>query len=170
MEYVRKNGLKRVLMAAIAVGFSVLPAVVFLVPNPAVGTDELMKTLPAYERFRCALCHATAAPTPEDHPLNVFGRDFLANGNLWSETLALMNSDGDRCANGTEIGDRDGDGVHDDGGDNPREISNPGNSSDCTAPIDEATWGLIKEIFNNEFDLFVLQEPEYEYFALYFGS
>jgi hypothetical protein len=107
-------------------------------------------------------------PTIQPKQLNAFGKDFLANGKAWNRELALLNSDGDRCSNGSELGDRDGDGEFDDGSD-PRENSNPGNPSDCTAPISPATWGIIKEIFNR-FDDNTLVEPEYEYFKLYFGS
>lgn len=163
-----KKALKRGFFAVIALSFAALPAVLFFLPQPATGTDVMMRTLPAYERFQCALCHTTPTPVVGQAELNVFGVDFLANSAVWDRTLALKNSDGDRCSNGTEIGDRDGDGEFDDGGNRPRENANPGNPSDCTAPIDEATWGIIKEIFSNEFEQYILVEPEWEYFAMYF--
>ena len=128
-----------------------------------------MQKLPAYERYRCLLCHTSESPTSLEHALNPFGQDFLDNNMVWDATLAQLNSDGDRCSNGAEIGDRDGDGVQDDGASQPRELSNPGNPADCTAPIDPATWGKIKEIFRREIDLYVLAEPQYRYFDLYFG-
>jgi hypothetical protein len=169
MDCVHKKGPNRILLAGIGLGFVVLPALVLLLPQGASGTDEMMRTLPAYERFQCVLCHISPTPTALSFQLNAFGNDFRNNGAIWDRTLALMNSDGDRCSNGYEIGDREGDGKFDDGG-QPRERSNPGNPADCTAPIGPATWGLIKEIFSAEFDQYLLEEPEYEYFALYFGA
>jgi hypothetical protein len=169
MKCVRRKFVSRFLAGSIALGFAVLPAVVLLMPQPADGTEELMKTLPAYERYRCGLCHTSATPTQEANKLNVFGTDFLGNSSVWDRTIALLNSDGDRCSNGAEIGDRDGDGDFDDGGPKPRENSNPGNPADCTAPIDEATWGIIKEIFSNELKEYNFEEPEYEFFTMYFG-
>jgi hypothetical protein len=148
----------------------VLLLVLVVPPQNVAGSEEAMKTLPAYERYRCALCHSNPVPTTEAADLNAFGKDFLDNGQAWNLTLASMNSDGDRCSNGSEIGDRDGDGEYDEPGHRPRENSNPGNPSDCTAPIDPATWGIIKQIFSKEFDEYVLEEPEWDYFALYFGS
>ena len=38
-------------------------------------------------------------------PLNAFGRDFLANGKIWSEILCVKDSDGDGKTNGEELGD-----------------------------------------------------------------
>jgi hypothetical protein len=169
MDYVRWNRVRQVSFAVIGLALVFLPAALFFVPHEAVGTEAMMQKLPAYERYRCLLCHVTASPTPVQHNLNPFGNDFLNNNSLWDPTLAQLNSDGDRCSNGAEIGDRDGDGIHDDAAAQPRELSNPGNPSDCTSPIDPATWGIIKEIFSREINLFVLADPEYEYFALYFG-
>ena len=169
MDCAHSNGLRRILFAGIGLGFAVLPAVVFLLPREVAGTDELMRTLPAYERYQCLLCHTHPQPTMQFNQLNVFGDDFLNNGNVWNRTLALLNSDGDRCSNGAEIGDRDGDGKFDDGGDQPRENSNPGNPSDCTSPIDPATWGIIKDLFSRELQQYMLVEPEYEYYSLYFS-
>ena len=37
--------------------------------------------------------------------LNPFGLDFRANGNVWNDALALMDSDGDGYTNGEELGD-----------------------------------------------------------------
>lgn len=170
MNCARKNRVKRVALATIGLGLVLLPVGLFLVPRQAVGTETMMMKLPAYERYRCVLCHTTESPTQAQHPLNAFGDDFLNNNMLWDAVLAQLNSDGDRCSNGAEIGDRDGDGLHDDGAVQPRELSNPGNPADCTSPIDPATWGIIKEIFSREINLYVLAEqPEYQYFALYFG-
>jgi len=163
-----RNRLGQGLLATIGAG--VLLLFVCLPPQDVVGSEEAMMKLPAYERFQCALCHVNPSPSDEQPDLNAFGRDFLGNNGIWDHTLAAMNSDGDRCSNGAEIGDRDGDGEFDEPARRPRENSNPGNPSDCTAPISEDTWGIIKQIFRQELKEYVLQEPEWEYFALYFGS
>jgi len=168
MECTLKKALKRGFLTAIGLGFAVLPAVVFFLPQRALGTDEMMRSLPAYERYRCGLCHVTPTPTAELAGLNAFGTDFKDNDNLWDRTLAFKNSDGDRCSNGAEIGDRDGDGNFDDGGNKPRENSNPGNPADCTAPVSHQTWGIIKEIFGSELDEYIIEEPEWEFYSMYF--
>lgn len=166
-ECMQKRRSHRVFLAVVALGFVLAPAFLLLLPQQASGTAELMKTLPAYKKYQCQLCHSTATPTVEIHPLNVFGRDFLANNNVWNETLALKNSDGDRCSNGSEIGDRDGDGVFDDG-EKPEENSNPGDPADCTAPVDEATWGIIKEIFSQEIQQYMLLDASVYQYEFYF--
>ena len=163
-----RNRLGRGLLTAFGVGAFMF--LVFLPPQEVVGSEDAMKTLPAFERYRCALCHVNPSPNDEHPNLNDFGKDFLGNNGIWDHTLAVMNSDGDRCSNGAEIGDRDGDGEFDEPARRPRENSNPGNPSDCTAPISEDTWGIIKQIFRQELEEYVHEEPEWEYFTLYFGS
>lgn len=167
MKYARDKGLRRFLAASL--GFALVPAVVVgLFPRLASGTDEMMQQLPAYERFQCLNCHAIPSPTTQVAHLNPFGADFLANEAKWNLVLAQMNSDGDRCSNGSELGDRDGNGTYDHGG-RPRENGNPGNSQDCTAPIDAATWGIIKDLFSRDFEEFETSEPETDFYALYFA-
>jgi hypothetical protein len=141
------NRMHRWFLGGLAVAFVVAP-VALLFPVRVVGTPELMTALPSYSKFKCVLCHTTSAPTTAFHPLNPFGEDFLANGSIWDETLAAMNSDGDRCQNGFEIGDWDGDGVLDE--DNQMEYSNPGNPADCSIALTHGTWGLIKKLFGDE--------------------
>jgi hypothetical protein len=153
-----------------AIGVAALLFVAFLPPQEVVGSEDAMKTLPAFERFRCALCHTVPTPTDEQPDLNAFGKDFLNNNSIWDHTLASMNSDGDRCSNGAELGDRDGDGEFDESSHRPRENSNPGNPADCTAPIDPATWGIIKQIFSKEFEEYVFEDTGWEYLALYFDA
>jgi len=153
--------MKAAFLGALGLALAVSPVLLVFVPQRAAGTDELMKSLPAYTQYKCLICHTTQSPTPQLHRLNPFGEDFLANGKAWNRTLALLNSDGDRCSNGSEIGDRDGDGVFDDG-EEARENSNPGNSADCTAPISQATWGIIKEIFNQEIRQDMGLDPDHD--------
>jgi len=104
-----------------------------------------MATLPSSQRFQCRICHVSTQPVPGSSTLNPFGIDFQKNGNIWNSTLALLNSDGDNCANGFELGDMDGDGFLDSGID--EENSNPGDPTDCSIALTEQTWGKIKELF-----------------------
>ena len=137
------------------------PVLLLLFPQKAAGTDALMQRLPAFSRFRCLNCHTSAVPTPTTAGLNVFGADFESNGNVWNDTLAVLNSDGDRCTNGFELGDLAGDGEYDHG-DTPVENSNPGDSSDCSIALHESTWGVIKEIFGRELQEFFGEETDEE--------
>lgn len=168
MKCVRDRGFSRLFGAGLGVVLVLLAGVGLLFPRPAAGTDELMKKLPAYERYECLNCHTIPSPTTQIPSLNPFGNDFLTNRKEWNRALAIMNSDGDRCSNGSEIGDRDGNGQFDEGG-RPRENSNPGNAADCTAPIDAATWGIIKQIFSKEFEVYQLDEPETDFYTMYFA-
>lgn len=138
----------KVLFALFAAGLLATPVAMLLAPEAADGNTTLMQRLPAFNKFKCVLCHTTVTPTPVDFALNAFGADFQANGNVWDAALAAKNSDGDRCSNGFELGDVDGDGVYDQGPD-ILENSNPG-VADCTLPVDPVTWGVIKEIFSRE--------------------
>jgi hypothetical protein len=145
------------LAIAFVLGVAVLPVLWLLLPRAALATDQLMRTLPAYQKYQCLICHTVALPKPNNAPLSQFGVNFKDNGNVWDATLAEMNSDGDRCSNGFELGDVDGDGIFDNG--TPVvEHSNPSNASDCTIALTEQTWGVIKQIFSKE--LPQLQEPE----------
>ncbi len=120
---------------------------IILYAEQAVSTTEQMLKLPSYSRFQCSLCHTHARPTSSTGQLNLFGEDFQANGNVWNKTLAMMNSDGDKCANGFELGDMNGDGIPDEPG--VGEQSNPG-AQDCTITLTRQTWGIIKELFSGE--------------------
>jgi hypothetical protein len=59
-----------------------------------------------------------------------------------------MNSDGDNCSNGFELGDSDGDGENDVG---VTELqTNPG-VDDCSgASVNETTWGSLKALFDQK--------------------
>jgi hypothetical protein len=160
--------LNKLTFGGLALVFLAAPAVVFFAAGDAVGTDSQMLLLPAYEKYRCAVCHATATPTTLTPDLNAFGTDFKANGNVWNETLAGMNSDGDRCTNGFELGDRNGDGVFDNQGADVIENGNPG-AADCTVPVDAKTWGIIKDIFRNEIRELVEEPGETYDLSLHFG-
>ncbi len=126
-----------------------LLAALVMSPQPATSTTDLMLRLPAYQKYKCALCHTSAAPTLESNALNAFGRDFAANESLWDRTLALVNSDDDKCLNGFELGDQEGDGVYDYAG-QALEHSNPSDPADCSIALTMKTWGKIKEIFRSE--------------------
>ena len=120
----------KLLFASLAFGLLVLPVVVILAPGTATGTSETMKLLPAFNKYQCGLCHTSTTPILGAADLNVFGNDFKNNGNVWDRTLADMNSDDDRCLNGFELGDQDGDGVFDGSGE-VLEHSNPADPNDC---------------------------------------
>jgi len=124
-------------------------AAIVLTPRVATSTTDLMLRLPAYQKYKCAVCHTSATPTLESHAVNAFGRDFAANENLWDKTLALLNSDDDKCLNGFELGDQEGDGVYDYVGE-ILEHSNPGDPADCSIALTVQTWGMIKEVFRSE--------------------
>lgn len=140
----------RLIMAGCVVVASLAPAVaVFLAAGTVSGTPGLMTRLPAYEKFKCLICHTSSSPTAGSSGLNAFGVDFRSNGQVWDQTLAMLNSDGDRCLNGFELGDEDGDGTLDSSG--PAvERSNPGDGSDCSIAMTFRTWGAIKEVFRSE--------------------
>ena len=133
---------------ALAAGAAPLSAL-FLTPDPAGSTPDLMSRLPSYQKFRCANCHVSAEPAAGSASLNGFGDDFSKNQNIWDKTLAFMNSDGDRCLNGFELGDQNGDGTFDYAG-AVVEHSNPGDGRDCSIALTQQTWGKIKEVFRSE--------------------
>ena len=118
------------------------------------ATSAQMQKLPAFNTSGCASCHGSNDATvdwegsaPMD--LNPFGQDWVDNERQWDEVLALLNSDGDACQNGFELGDPSGtwrEGQPHLSGDQP---SNPG-LDDCSAsPIDDASWGVLKAIFGD---------------------
>lgn len=134
-----------VALAAVAAPLSAL----LLTPGPAESTPDLMVRLPSYQKFRCANCHESAEPAAGSAGLNGFGDDFLENQKIWDKTLAYTNSDGDRCLNGFELGDQNGDGTFDYAG-SVVEHSNPGDGRDCSIALTQQTWGKIKEVFRSE--------------------
>ncbi len=139
----------RIIGAVIVVLACLAPVAALLGPQDAVGTTEFMIELPAYSKYQCALCHTSATPTAGAADLNVFGVDFQNNENIWDATLALLNSDNDKCLNGFEIGDQDGDGVYDYQG-QAVEHANPGDGADCSIALTIQTWGKIKDVFRSE--------------------
>lgn len=165
----QKQTVHKLLFGLIAGAFLTLPVLLLLAPQQAAGTPESMQVLPAFNKYQCVNCHTTATPIQGAAGLNAFGADFNANGSVWNRTLAEKNSDGDRCINGFELGDRDGDGIFDGQG-QIQENSNPGDPSDCTVAIDVETWGALKEIFSQEIRQYIDQDDQealYE-FSLYF--
>jgi hypothetical protein len=125
------------------------PMILLLWPGYVESTTDQMVLLPAYTKFKCALCHTAAEPSKDNADLNSFGVDFADNGRVWDRALAMLNSDNDKCLNGFELGDQDGDGVFDHAGE-AVEHSNPGDSADCSIALTVQTWGRIKEVFRSE--------------------
>ena len=112
----------------------------------ARATELDMAELPVVSPFLCLSCHTRAEPAGGD--LNAFGTDFLDNSRIWDEYLAQLDSDGDGCLNGAEIGDVDGNGQAD--GNVTEQAGNPGVADDCGSGnlVDEQTWGALKAIFD----------------------
>jgi len=123
---------------------SIIFFVLLLGAAAAGATEQFERRLPLYERYQCLNCHLSADPASAD--LNSFGRDFQARGNTWDAYLAGLDSDGDGCDNGAELGDVDGNGIPDQGV--GRESSNPGVAGDCSADIDPVSWGQLKAMFD----------------------
>ena len=114
--------------------------------QPAAATEADLQQLPVTEPFQCLLCHVSE-PAQTGSPLNPFGTDFLANLRTWDAALASLDSDGDGCTNGVELGDVDGDGQSD--GNVDQLQSNPGAANDCGgASVDSRTWGELKSLFD----------------------
>ena len=60
-----------------------------------------------------------------------------------------MDSDGDGCLNGVELGDADANGQAD--GNVTALQSNPGNGTDCGSnSVDSTTWTELKGLFNRK--------------------
>ncbi len=117
-------------------------------PLAAGATEEDMAQLPVTSPFNCLACHTTADPGPGSFALNAFGEDFLQNGRIWDSNLAHLDSDGDNCLNGVEVGDSDGDGYAD--GNVEEQAGNPGVYDECGSGslVDEKTWDALKAMFD----------------------
>ena len=127
---------------------TVLAVCALLSASPSMATDVDMARLPVAVPNLCSSCHVSGQPTAADFTLNPFGEDYLANGRLWDSTLANLDSDGDGCLNGVEVGDSDGDGEPD--GNVESQAGNPGVSDECGSGslVDEKTWGALKAMFD----------------------
>jgi hypothetical protein len=129
-------------------GAAVLAVCAFLSAIPALATEADLARLPVAVPNLCASCHVSDQPSAADFTLNSFGVDYLANGRLWDSNLANLDSDGDGCLNGVEVGDSDGDGEPD--GNVESQAGNPGVPDECGAGslVDEKTWGALKAMFD----------------------
>ena len=116
----------------------------------ARATNLDMSRLPVIVPNLCLACHTVEAPTTGNAALNVFGLDFRANGRIWDSNLAALDSDGDGCLNGVEVGDSDGDGSAD--GNVTSQAGNPGVADACgSGPlVDEKVWGTLKAMFDGD--------------------
>lgn len=116
---------------------------------PATAEEADMESLPVTQPFACLACHVNESPsTFAEAALNPFGEDYLDNGRFWDQALAYLDSDGDGCTNGAEIGDVDGDGEAD--GNVELQAGNPGVSDNCDSGplVEEQTWSALKAIFD----------------------
>jgi len=136
------------LFQAAATSACVLAVCQVLGSGTALATDIDMTRLPVTMPNLCLTCHVSAQPSTSDFTLNPFGEDYLANGRLWDSTLANLDSDGDGCLNGVEVGDSDGDGEPD--GNVESQSGNPGIPDECGSGslVDEKTWGALKAMFD----------------------
>ena len=132
----------KALLAALGLGLAAVCS------NPAAATDLDMVQLPVTLPNLCLACHTSASPSGGSAALNAFGQDFLDNGRVWDSDLAQLDSDGDGCLNGVEIGDSDGDGSPD--GNVTEQASNPGVPDECGSGsiVDEQTWDALKAMFD----------------------
>jgi hypothetical protein len=138
------------LSTASALAACVLWTCVVQLAGPALATEVDMARLPVTDPNLCLSCHLVVQPTPASFELNPFGVDYLANGRLWDANLANLDSDGDGCLNGVEVGDSDGDGEPD--GNVDSQAGNPGIPDDCGSGslVDEKTWGALKAMFDGD--------------------
>jgi hypothetical protein len=114
-----------------------------------------MAKLPIIQPYLCLACHQNDRPaSAAEAGLNAFGEDYLDNGRIWDQDLASLDSDGDTCTNGTEIGDYDGDGEPD--GNVEEQAGNPGVHDECQSGglVDEETWSALKAMFDGRKRLF----------------
>jgi hypothetical protein len=115
---------------------------------PGLATEVDQARLPVTVPNLCMSCHLVEQPNPSNFELNPFGVDYLANGRIWDSNLANLDSDGDGCLNGVEVGDSDGDGHPD--GNVESQAGNPGIPDECGSGslVDEKTWGALKAMFD----------------------
>ena len=116
--------------------------------NTAGAEERDMAQLAVVIPHLCAACHVSDEPVVGNAALNPFGLDFLENGRVWDTDLAQLDSDGDGCLNGVELGDSDGDGVPD--GNVTEQAGNPGVPDNCGSGslVDERTWDALKAMFD----------------------
>lgn len=133
---------RKAMLTALGLGLATVCAV------PAAATEVDMLQLPVTLPNLCLACHVQSTPTSGNATLNAFGLDFLDNGRVWDSDLAQLDSDGDGCLNGVEIGDSDGDGSAD--GNVTEQASNPGVEDECGSGsiVDERTWDALKAMFD----------------------
>lgn len=123
-------------------------------PGGALASVDDQLRLPVQLAAGCQSCHAGSGVTATEVPaevsgeLTAFGEDWLSYGREWNPDIAAANSDGDPCANGFELGDSSGTWKPEDG-----YLVAPGNmdpsQADCTLPVDERSFGVLKSLFGD---------------------
>jgi len=130
------------------IGLGILVTAWMMCGCPALATEADMAQLPVSSPHLCLTCHTVEFPSVGNADLNPFGLDFLENGRIWDSDLAQLNSDGDSCLNGVELGDSDGDGEPD--GNVTEQSGNPGVADECGSDdlVDQQTWDALKAMFD----------------------
>ncbi len=141
------DSLRRTLAAA-CLGFGIFATACVAGVRPVLATEADMAQLPVSSPNLCLTCHTVQFPSTGNAALNPFGLDFLENGRVWDSNLAQLNSDGDNCLNGVELGDSDGDGQPD--GNVTEQSGNPGVADACGSGnlVDQQTWDALKAMFD----------------------
>ena len=102
-----------------------------MLSTPALALPTFVSELPNGSTYGCDTCHTNGGGTPR----NDFGLAWEATP-TWAD-VATLDSDGDGCSNGGELGDPDGTWMP--GDDPPSEaVSHPGDADDvdCEEPGD----------------------------------
>lgn len=96
-------------------------------PKEGVAYGKYKGTIPNGKAYSCKTCHGKSNKTED---LNPFGKDYLANKNMWDSVLAKKDSDGDGKTNGWELGDEEGTWKKGDKDPDPgRTVYNPGDKN-----------------------------------------
>jgi len=124
-------------------------------PRYVSATDVDMWSLPSYEPARCQSCHQSSELQLKNDPslasqLNPFGVDWKNGGRVWGPSIAKLDSDGDQCLNGAELGDYAGTewtGPNVEDPNRKSQNSNPGVVDCSLAEINDRSWGILKAVF-----------------------
>jgi hypothetical protein len=124
-------------------------------PGQADASQSDQLQLPVQLSAGCLACHdgagvsSTVVPAAVATELTVFGEDWLNFGRDWNPEIAAAYSDADGCSNGFELGDTTGNWEISDGYLTVDVEMNPAEAGDCTLPVDERSFGVLKSLFGD---------------------